>query len=115
VPGGLHVIYTLAGATSQTTCTDQSYGLDADSWHHAALTLDSAKQTATVYIDGASVQSCAYTGGKLASGHKALVLGNTFNQQLGNTGAFTGALDDVRLYSRALSAKEIKQIYHNVE
>ena len=68
-----------------------------------------------MYLDGAVVQTCDYQGGVLASGHKALVLGNYFNKQSGNTGAFTGSLDDVRFYARALSPKEISQIYNGVE
>ena len=84
-------------------------------WHHVALVLDAPIWAATVYVDGAIVQSCDYHGGVLASGHKALVLGKPFNEQLSNVGAFTGSLDDVRFYARALSPTEISQIYNDAE
>jgi len=84
-------------------------------WHHVTLVLDPAIWAATVYLDGAVVQTCDYQGGVLASGHKALVLGNYFNKQYSDAGAFTGSLDDVRFYARALSPKEISQIYNGVE
>ncbi|MCF7974384.1 MAG: LamG domain-containing protein [Phycisphaerae bacterium] len=82
--------------------------LSAD-WHHMAVTIDSASTTITLYIDGEAVAqntSAQYTPSDL---------GETTQNWLGKSQYtynpnFNGILDDVRLYSRALSAEEISDL-----
>jgi hypothetical protein len=117
IQGGVHVVYTLAGGTAQYVCTNQSFGLAAETWHHFALTFDSKKQTASVYLDGARVKRCPYTGGMLTDGYRELVLGEVPKRYRGQPEAssFTGSLDNVRFYRRNLSASEVQELYANDE
>lgn len=72
-------------------------------WTHITFTHDGT--TGRMYANGALVDSliAAYT------------TGNSFNLGLGNSNqvdrSLTGKMDDVRIYNRALSAEEIKQLY----
>ena len=75
-------------------------------WHHAALTKKGV--TATWYVDGARDVARAlapkYTEiDNLILGQLMVKRGNIYN--------WTGALDELRMYSRALSADEIKKRY----
>jgi len=81
--------------------------LNFNVWHHVAVTFDGTNLT--VYVNG------AYDGSTT----------KTYNTQLGSTGLslgvtppndgwhmnFNGFLDDIRIYNRALSETEIRQLY----
>ncbi|MEZ4867015.1 MAG: LamG-like jellyroll fold domain-containing protein [Caldilineaceae bacterium] len=70
------------------------------SWHHAAVTYEQASQTLTLYVDGVPVsttRAMESSDGKMLIGvHKAF--GDSF---------FSGYLDEVVIFDRALSASEI--------
>ncbi|GAA5120195.1 alkaline phosphatase D family protein [Luteolibacter yonseiensis] len=76
-------------------------------WSHVAVTFDST--TLRLYVDGAQVAThslpvpgpAAETGGFVIGGHRA-----------GTGRNFDGLLDEVALWSRALSAEEIGSLYH---
>lgn len=71
-------------------------------WHHIALSFDNTTKQLTLYIDGAVAATQMFTGSIAYSG------GDTYlGINNGNTLALDGQLDDVRFYSRALSADEI--------
>jgi hypothetical protein len=73
-------------------------------WHHIACTYDAATRIRTVYVD--NVGLWADDGGSIqASG--------TFNigRVRWSEGYFSGTIDDVRVYNRALSPKEIEYLY----
>ncbi len=75
-------------------------------WHHAAFT--KIGTTAKWYVDGAFSAE-----GKLAPRYTEsdkLMLG-TLMVKPGNIYNWTGALDELRMYSRALNAAEVKQRY----
>jgi hypothetical protein len=117
IQGGVHVVYTPEGADSQYICTNQSFGLATENWHHFALTFDSKSQAARVYLDGALVKTCPYAGGVLTSGRRELVLGELPAGYGGQpeAGSFTGSLDNVRFYRRKISAAEVQELYANNE
>ncbi|MFH1719416.1 MAG: LamG-like jellyroll fold domain-containing protein [Planctomycetota bacterium] len=70
-------------------------------WQHIAVTCDGS--TATMYRDGAEVNSGGFTlGSKTDAG---LQIGSGY---VGGVGPFNGAVDDVRIYNHALSAEEIQ-------
>jgi len=78
-------------------------------WHHLALTRLGA--TGTLYIDGESVKSAGgFPTGALSVGAGGLVLGQEQDDLAGNfdtNQALIGAIDELSLYSRALSPFEI--------
>ncbi len=72
-----------------------------NTWHHVVFVINNG--TKQYYLDGAPVYSGTYNvGDGFASPSTAFRIG---------TNIFIGQLDDVRLYSRALSAGEAKEIY----
>jgi prepilin-type N-terminal cleavage/methylation domain-containing protein len=96
VQGQATLVSIAAGAT----------GIDLNEWHHVCATHNGT--TASLYIDGAlgaSAAASAYPVGSDNSDH--LYLGGRAGE---NEDSFTGYIDDIRIYDRALSAAEIQQI-----
>lgn len=79
-----------------------------DQWHMITTTYDGAMLTA--YIDGQPMGSQAWSG-DLVYQNREMVLGRRENL---SDMQFTGALDDVALWDRALSPAEISQMYASV-
>jgi hypothetical protein len=74
-------------------------------WHHVAGTFDG--QHITVYIDGSQAATAAAKGViSPATGTNLMVAADPIDPQ----GKFTGAIDEVRLYGRALAAAEIAEL-----
>jgi len=74
-------------------------------WQHVAVTFDGT--TSAMYIDGVSVgTSAAFSFGPKTDAHVVFgaVEGAGWNP-------FNGAIDEVRIYSRALSAEDIAELY----
>ncbi|HEX4793536.1 MAG TPA: LamG-like jellyroll fold domain-containing protein, partial [Humisphaera sp.] len=71
-------------------------------WHYVAIVQNGAANTRTLYVDGAAVATGTAFN---ASGGGDLWIGGSKGN---NTQYFNGAVDDVRIYSRALSASEIQ-------
>ncbi|MNC93844.1 hypothetical protein D3C83_105630 [compost metagenome] len=72
-------------------------------WYHAAATYDGA--TMRLYLNGVLVASMSKTGSVAASASVPVTIGRSPEGS-----AFTqmsGALDDLRIYNRGLSAAEI--------
>jgi hypothetical protein len=87
------------------------FSLCDSAWHHIAYTVDPANSSQILYIDGNSGSSSgfsdalAYDGTvpRLAIGHHADISNANYD--------WNGQIDDVRVYSRALTAAEIASIY----
>jgi prepilin-type N-terminal cleavage/methylation domain-containing protein len=74
-------------------------------WRHVVLTYDGSRQS--VYVDGQ-----LRTSAPVAFNNQAT--GNTFTIGAGSSPAhrpFVGSLDDLRIYSRALTATEVMNLY----
>ncbi len=101
-------------ATIKTTDGIQTYesasNVQTTEWQHIALAWDSG-QKLKLYINGIldhPTFNSSAKNGKL-TGANRLVIGKG---SLDNHNAWRGLVDDVRLYNRALSAKEIADIPH---
>jgi Concanavalin A-like lectin/glucanases superfamily/Fibronectin type III domain len=104
--------YYLEG-TSSTSGTPASGGaaiggalrgpsaLTANTWIHLATTYDGA--TFRLYVNGVEVASRAQTGSMATSTNPLQIGGDSVYGQY-----FTGLIDEVRVYNRALSASEIQ-------
>jgi len=75
-------------------------------WQHVTATYDG--RTARIYINGA-LENEALFDTELTDGEKELTIGGGFDGQ--NHFPWSGAIDDVRIYSRALTPEEIKHLY----
>ncbi len=106
-----------AGAASTAAPTALAQGgfsclldrsLFMDRWAHVAVSFDSSRLR--LYVDGAEVAShelpvpgpASETGGFVIGGHRA-----------GTGRNFDGLLDEITLWSRALSAEEISDLHHS--
>jgi hypothetical protein len=95
-------LYFDVGGTSGFDVSGTS-DIDDGEWHHVVGVNDLTN--VFVYVDG--VQENSDTGGAPQSDSNPLIGKN--NQDA--THNFVGIIDDVRIYNRALSASEIKQLY----
>jgi hypothetical protein len=84
------------------------------SWYHVAGVYDAAAQTLDIYIDGsndnATLTAPVPTALHVATTPVHTQIGNanpTTNSFTGGQNAYSGVLDDVRIYNRALSAAEV--------
>ena len=99
--GGLPAGGASFGNTSATTEAFGTSTLTANTWSHLAVTYDGA--TIRLYVNGTQVSTRAKTGSFTASSNPLQIGGNLVYGQF-----FTGLIDEVRVYNRALSATEIQ-------
>lgn len=76
-------------------------------WHHLVVTFDNETDTATLYTDGEVDDSEYIEGASLPSSTEKVNVGG--KSQSGYN--VNGTIDDVRIFDRALSAKEIARLY----
>jgi len=77
-------------------------GLNDGQWHHVVL--EHSAGNMALYIDGTLEKSAYFPAASAGVTISALGMG----------GKFTGSLDDVRVYNRALSASEVQQLYTQI-
>lgn len=90
-----------------TACTLQVAGVNDGAWHHVAMVVDAAG--GRMYVDGTQRASRAWTG---TPGPATTTQPVSFATYPGTAGPpLAGALDDVRVYSRGLSATEVRLLW----
>ena len=82
-------------------------GLARGVWHHVVGVVSGG--TGYVYIDGDQSGATASYAGSVKNTTSPVYIGNVYSYE--SQSYFNGALDDVRFYNRALSAREVKQLY----
>ena len=93
-------------------------------WHHLAFTYDETTSILKVYFDGAEVPTPGTSGnlgfGKLTLGNSSNLVVGGWNKHAGLSGpadgwisAFTGKMDQFRLYGKVLTASEILALYNS--
>lgn len=90
---GIQNLYSTAKLASDST------------WHHAACTFDG--KNAVIYIDGQPDTSAQISAVPKIFENALIQIGYSDN----NRDYFNGCIDDVRIYSRALSEAEIGELY----
>ena len=76
-----------------------------NTWHHIAYVLEDSSNTMTIYVDGSSVSS--FTSSASISTSDVFSLGQEYDTGMATGDFYSGQLDDVRVYDRALSPAEI--------
>ena len=94
----IEVYLNLGMGDSHTTATG-IYGLATGTWQHVALTWNNG--SFAVYVS-VSRRAGSYTG--LATNYGIAAIGNGY---VVSNQSWSGVIDDVRLYNRALSASEV--------
>ncbi len=97
-------------ANDRFTCAFWNNDLDAPvyadtGWHHWTCTYDAATKSRAIYRDGLQVAQAAATANYQGSGN--LYIGAFSSTSY----PFSGLMDDVRIFSRALPAAEVKSLY----
>lgn len=110
----------VGGSDVSLTCigTDHGFGITsinepkvlADQWYMGTLVANNAAGTATVYLNGASSNSVSYT-----SSVSTITVPFGIGADRGNSAVriMDGNIQNVRIWSRALTADEIWSIYSN--
>lgn len=93
---------TTAGAEKAQRFSGGSFA--PGTWHHVALVLDGAQGAARLVLDGQDVARTSVRGNIAIESALELVVGSWFEQEE----TFSGFLDSVRLWARALSADELR-------
>ena len=93
-----------AGGTTTTLVSPEDV-LSAGAWHHVAAIYDGSRMS--LYLDGKEITSTAKTGLIDTKNDVGAALGN---QPGGDDRPFDGMLDDVRIYSRSLSAQSVNDL-----
>ncbi|MFC1805738.1 LamG-like jellyroll fold domain-containing protein [Planctomycetota bacterium] len=75
-------------------------------WHHCAATFDG--QTMRVYLDGQEIGSLKRPGTIAAGGSAPGCIGSSNGGE-----CFQGIMDDLRIYSQALTAQEVARLHDN--
>jgi Concanavalin A-like lectin/glucanases superfamily len=103
-PGGVISFTVAAGGTARQAVTTAA--VPPGGWHHVAGTYDG--QRITVYLDG-EPSAVATASGAItpAAGVNLMVAADPIDPD----GKFTGAVDEVRVYTRALTAAEIAALH----
>jgi hypothetical protein len=81
-------------------------------WHHLAGVFDSQTNTLKMYVDGVQDGSTETTSGTLLTSTQPVSIGSAEPNYV-STEYFNGTIDDVRIYSRALSSQEILSLYQS--
>lgn len=80
-----------------------------NTWQHVAVTYDKTAQTVTFYVDGKPAGSSSYATSPASSASSPVTIGIRGSDK---GRAFKGAISAVRLYSVALGADAIKELYN---
>src|SRR3989344_7510129 len=97
---GSTIVVHLGGVNCNATASSAT--LSAKTWTHIAETRDAT--TWTLYVNGVAQ-------GTGATSPNTPTIATAVGASHLATNVFNGSLDDVRIYSRALSASEVKQLY----
>jgi hypothetical protein len=84
----------------------EGINLNKGEWHHIAATLDDKTDYVKIYVNGFTVAFFTFSA-DLIENQEALYIGRSQYA----TEYFNGAIDDVRIYNKVLSAGEIKELF----
>ncbi|MFG2476010.1 exo-alpha-sialidase [Streptomyces fagopyri] len=101
------LITTRDGATAPATASVRVPGARNDGrWHHLVLRRDRGAGLLTVFVDGTSVSTADVPG----SVSRNSPFGVHVGQRMDSRAYFAGAIDEVRVYDRALSDAELSAV-----
>lgn len=99
---------------NNTGCVDIGAPFSLNVWHHVAWSYDdpggAATKTARLYVDGALVATNA-TGGAIGYDTRPVVIGADIENGIFQFG-WSGNIDEISFYNRALSATEIRDQFY---
>ena len=107
---GIHFTSTPEGSSNQIICDSAGSLYSLNEFVHIVGVIDTVNYTMSTYVNGNKVSSCEYYGDQIRSGTYPLRIGGHFHYA-GDQFNFNGIIDEVRIYSRALTEAEIQALY----
>jgi chitodextrinase len=111
------------GTVENTAIANTPGGFGDGNWHHVVGVVDRTEQSIRVYVDGVARQVkpsdgfCGTANGTALSIAKCTYLGASSNEPFtvgsynGTAEFFQGSLDDIRVYSRAIGAADVANLF----
>ncbi len=97
-------------AVSQTLDIYSTTNVNDGQWHHAVGVRNSSTNRMKLYVDGVEEASGVYSGAVLFTTNNSWSFGRAGSQPV--SGYFSGAVDETRVYKRALTQEEISSLYN---
>lgn len=85
---------------------------DPQNWHHFVGTYDSIAKVKKIYVDGI-LRSTTNPSGSIKADTGPIHIGHSEGSSIGSN-HFKGAVDEVRIYGRALTAAEVQEHYQGI-
>jgi hypothetical protein len=82
-----------------------------DSWHHFGVIFDRAAKSYSVYVDGTR-RADAVSATKVEPGNVQWIIGHQENPDQINADNWRGSMDDVRIYNRLLTPKDVNALFN---
>lgn len=84
-------------------------------WHHLAMTVNLATATLTIYVDGIQMETTTMAYPSFPNYNRFEIgrLARRNNNNFAPVDPFEGIIDDVQIYSRALTAGEVDFLFQN--
>lgn len=79
-------------------------------WYHVAATRTEESGKITIYVNGEEKNSAVAAGGPNFKAGRQLAIGGNDQDRYPGEALFTGTIDDFRIYNRALSKNDIKDL-----
>ncbi len=110
--GGGYLWFSVCDGNDQPRVSTQ---IDTNVWHHVVGVWDGSTSTMQLYIDGQLQASDTFPGfNNIVYDDSPCLIGADDNSSVGILDGFlNGIVDEVAIYSQALSAEEIEQHYNN--
>ncbi len=106
-PGSL--VFENSSSQNNPIRINSTVSVPQGSWHHVAATFNSG--LVTFYLDGTAIGTATSPYQSIRSSTQPLYIGVRYIPEMGYGTYFYGAMDDVRIYNRALSAAEVQQLH----
>jgi hypothetical protein len=84
-------------------------GIQADTWYHVTVVAD-ADVGKVFFYEGSTLMSTASLASKLSPGDPTLYMGKWRASDSSSAGFLSGTLDDVSIFSRALTVKDVSAL-----
>jgi hypothetical protein len=109
--GAIRLLTYDSSGTTAANATSSSGAITAGTWHHVVAVENSG--TTTVYVDGTSVATDSGSNNTNTSPTANLNFGGRDDFASSSNERMDGKIDDVRIYSDALTSAEVGYIYNN--
>ena len=112
-------IVNIVGNVPRDELLSSSNSISLNQWHHFVLSVNKATKTAKLYVDGSVVDSKRYTGELFdfsstpTPGYYYIGCYDYYNPG-SLASSFNGTIDEIKIWSKELSADEVRQNYNQV-